>query len=95
MGIIVPRKGKKRTTYKAVIRIAGHPTVAKTFRSYQDAKVFMTETESQLYKGQVVEFHKSHTFKDMVERYDREVLQSESRAAETIRTRLSKSAFSR
>jgi integrase len=86
MGIIVPRKGKKRTTYKAVIRISGKPTVAKTFRSWQDAKEFIAATESKLYKDQAVEPRGSYTVHDVIERYGKVVQLPTRKAPETIRT---------
>lgn len=51
MATIIPRKGKYFTTYKFQVRIAGHPTVTKTFRRLSDGHAWADEVEAALRGG--------------------------------------------
>lgn len=51
MATIIPYEGKHFTTYKAQVRISGHPTVTKTFRRLSDAHRWAEDVEQALRSG--------------------------------------------
>jgi integrase len=51
MATIETRKGAKRTTYRAVIRLNGHPRVSRSFTKLAAAKDFIQRTETGMRDG--------------------------------------------
>jgi integrase len=77
MGAIQTRKtGDGEVRHKAVIRLKGHPTQTATFRRRTDAKDWIQQTEAAIREGRYFKTAeaKRHTVKDLVERYERDVL---------------------
>ena len=73
MGVIQERKRKKdgKTTYKAVIRIKGYPTMTATFERKTDARNWINENEPQMKKGKHIKDYEAskHTLNELIDRY--------------------------
>ena len=48
MARIQARKGKKRITYTATVRVKGYPPLARTFDTRGEAKQWAAETEKEM-----------------------------------------------
>jgi len=51
MARIQNRKGKKRTTYTATVRMKGFPPLARTFDTKGEAKSWAADTEREMRTG--------------------------------------------
>lgn len=73
MGVIQERKRKKdgKTTYKAVIRVKGYPTMTATFERKTDARNWINENEPQMKKGKHIKDYEAskHTLSELIDRY--------------------------
>ena len=87
MALIEPRKTRAGvTSYRARVRLKGHPEAAATFKRLTDAKRWVQHTESAMREGRHFKTTeaKRHTLADLVDRYVREVLpQKPKNAANT------------
>lgn len=64
------------TTYRAKVRLKGHPPVSGTFQRITDAKRWIQSTEAAIREGRYFKTAeaKRHTLADLIDRYQREVL---------------------
>lgn len=72
MATIQERKKKNgKTTYKAVIRIKGYPTMTETFDRLTDARQWIAEYEPKMKAGRHISDYeaKKHTLKELIKRY--------------------------
>ena len=76
MASITKYEGKRGTTYKVTIRIAGRPTVTESFKRLSDAKQWARDTEFSIRSGQYFKTIKAKnlTLEDVIDRYRNEVL---------------------
>lgn len=71
-------------TYRAKIRIKGHPPVSKTFNRLTDAKRWAHKTENELQEGSYLPQARKHTLGDLIDRYLEESLPKKSEAMQEI-----------
>lgn len=79
---------EKRTTqdgkirYKAQVRLKGHPIQTATFERLTDARLWAKNIESAIHEGRHFKSSeaKKRTLKELIERYEREILPSKPRA---------------
>ena len=71
MARIQTRKGKKRTTYTATVRVKGYPPLARTFDTKGEAKSWATEIEKEMRMGRYQDVRpiEKITFVDALSRY--------------------------
>jgi integrase len=77
MAVIQERKGKDgKTNFRALIRLKGHPTVSATFARKTDARRWAATAEEEIKDGRYFKSAeaKKHTIKDLIKRYEEEVL---------------------
>ena len=77
MGYIETRAKKDGTmSYKAQVRLKGYPIQTASFSRKTDAQKWMKQTEAAIFEGRHFKTaqSKKHTFKELIERYEREVL---------------------
>ncbi len=63
-------------TYRAKVRLKGHPAQSATFDRLTDAKKWVQDTESAIREGRYFKTveAKKHTVKELIERYEKEIL---------------------
>ncbi|MEW6518444.1 MAG: site-specific integrase [Thermodesulfobacteriota bacterium] len=71
MARVQARKGKKRTTYTATVRMKGFPMLAKTFDTKGEAKSWAADIEKEMRAGRYQDVRPAGklTFSDAMERY--------------------------
>jgi integrase len=71
MARIQTRKGKKRTTYTATVRVKGFPALARTFDTKGEAKNWAIETEKEMRIGRYQDVRpiEKLTFAEVLNRY--------------------------
>lgn len=71
MARIQTRKGKKRTTFTATIRMKGYPTIARTFDTKGEARNWAAHVEKEMRMGRYQDKQPAEkvTFADAIERY--------------------------
>ncbi len=71
MARIQTRKGKKRTTYTATVRIQGNPTLARTFDTKGEAKKWAADIETQVRAGRYQDIRSAEKilFADVLKKY--------------------------
>ena len=71
MARIQTRKGKRRTTYTATVRVKGFPALARTFDTKGEAKNWATETEKEMRMGRYQDVRpiEKLTFAEILTRY--------------------------
>jgi integrase len=77
MGAIDERKSiDGKTNYRARVRLKGYPSQVATFSRKTDAKKWIQDTETSIRDGRYFKTAeaKRHTFKDMIDRYIRDVI---------------------
>lgn len=77
MATIQKREGAGGLSYRAIVRVHGYPTQTKTFKRLTDAKLWVTQIEAAIHKGEfqsVVREAKRHTLCEVIKRYRKEVL---------------------
>ena len=76
MASIQERKTKTGTHYRVQIRLKGYPTQRATFERKTDAKRWIQQTETAIREGRYFKTSESkkHTFADLVNRYQKEVM---------------------
>src|SRR5579863_7847044 len=77
MASIVARTGKSgRVSYQVKVKLKGHREQTETFRRRTDAMQWGQSTEAALREGRLTATSESkrHTVKDLIERYERDVL---------------------
>ncbi len=69
-------------SYKAQVRLKGYPIQTATFRRLTDAKKWAKQTEAAILEGRHFKTaqSKKHTLKELIERYERDVLPTKPRA---------------
>lgn len=83
MAYIEERKTKSgKTKYKAQVRLKGHPIQTATFERLTDARRWAKQVESAILEGRHFKTSESkkRTFKELIERYEREVLPNKPKA---------------
>lgn len=83
MAYIEERKTKSgRTKYKAQVRLKGYPIQTATFERLTDARRWAKQIESAMLEGRHFKTSESkkRTFKELIERYEREVLPNKPKA---------------
>lgn len=78
MANIQERKTKNGVHYRVQIRLKGHPIQRATFERKTDAKKWIQQTETSIREGRYFKTSESkkHTFADLANRYQREILPS-------------------
>ena len=82
MAYIQERTGKNgKTNYRVQIRLKGHPTQTATFERKTDAKRWVQQIESAIREGRNFKTTeaKKHTLADLINRYQREILDSRAK----------------
>ena len=71
MARIQTRKGKKRTTYTATVRVKGFPAVARTFDTRGEAKIWAAEIEKEMRMGRYKDVRPAEkiTFEEVLTKY--------------------------
>lgn len=83
MAYIEERKTKTgETRFKAQIRIKGYPTQTQSFRRKTDAQRWATQTEAAIQEGRHFKTSESkkHTLKELITRYENEILPNKPRS---------------
>ena len=92
MGAIQERKRKKdgKTTYKAVIRIKGYPTLTATFERKTDARKWINELEPDMKKGKRLKDYEAakYTLAELIDRYVANELQERNSDKEKFKMHL-------
>ena len=70
MAYIEKRTGKSGTTYRAQIRLKGHPPDAATFKRLADAKRWAAETEAAIRAGRYFGVTRRRTFAELADAYE-------------------------
>ena len=78
----VRKTNKSKIRYKAQVRLKGHPIQTATFERLTDAKRWVQQTESAIREGRHFKTSeaKKRTFKELIERYEREILPTKPRS---------------
>lgn len=70
MATIRVRRGARGVTYEAQVRVRGHATVTRTFKSKTRARQWATDTEARLSRGEAVSNEaRKHTLGEAVDRF--------------------------
>lgn len=71
MARIQTRKGKKRTTYSATVRIKGYPVICRTFDTKGEAKSWAADVEKEMRMGRYQNMLpiEKVTFAELIEKY--------------------------
>lgn len=90
MATIMERKGKKGTTYTAVIRMKGYDTVSETFDRKSDAKRWVEETQTAMRQGRHFKTaeSKKRTVEDLIDKYTDDILPTRKRDKQTVEGQL-------
>lgn len=82
MASIQERKTKAGIHYRVQIRLKGYPIQRATFEQKTDAKKWIQQTETAIREGRYFKMveSKKHTFADLVNRYQREILPNKQRS---------------
>lgn len=87
MGYIETRTGRQgETSYKAQVRLKGHPTVTQTFERKSDASKWIQDTESTMRSGEYLAVNeaKKHTLSEAIDRFIAEKLTDRKRYSQPI-----------
>ncbi|GAA4400272.1 tyrosine-type recombinase/integrase [Quisquiliibacterium transsilvanicum] len=84
------RAGDGICTYRARVRLKGHPSATATFVRLTDAKRWAQSTEASIRDGRYFKTAeaKRHTVAELIDRYEREVLACEPKNAKNTRRNL-------
>ena len=77
MAAIEERKNSKgEKSYRAKVRVKGHPVQTATFKTKTEAKAWARNTESAIHEGRYFSFSasKKKTMSDLIDRYIEEIL---------------------
>lgn len=82
MASIQERKTSKGIHYRVQIRLKGHPIQRATFERKTDAKKWIQQTETAIREGRYFKMveSKKHTFADLANRYQREILPNKQKS---------------
>lgn len=70
MATITARKGKKGTTYQAIVRLRGHKPITKTHKRRSDAKAWAKKIEAQIQGGDYATSEaERHTLGELIDHY--------------------------
>ena len=72
-----------KVSYRALIRLKGHPSESATFERLTDARKWIQSTESAIREGRYFKSSESrkHTLADLVERYKTHILPTKPKSA--------------
>lgn len=90
MATIMERKGKKGTSYTAVIRMKGYPIESETFPRKTDARRWAEEREAQLRQGKHLNLteSKKRTLEELINKYEVYILPTRKRDRLTVEGQL-------
>ncbi len=89
MATILKRKGARGVTWQVKVRKTGQPTMTKSFRRKADAEAWAAEVERDARMGRLLSPEaERRTLRELIERYDREVLSTREGDAEDRRRQL-------